>query len=188
MFSTTALPEPAPPSAEHAAKPPLADLFVAEESRLLRLARDITGDFAAAQDIVQDAFLRLHPRYPEILQPRAWLVTAVRRLALDHLRRRKPGAPVEALADTPADSASPHARDERAESVAALHLCLADLPARDRELVKLRFEDDLDYAGIATRTGMSVGNVGCRLHHALKRLGDAMRRIEQADTPGGPKN
>ncbi len=152
-----------------------------EESRLLRLAAGITGDFAAAQDIVQDAFLRIHPRYPEIDQPRAWLVTAVRRLALDHLRRRKPSAPVETLADLPAGN--DHRRDEHAESLACLSLCLGDLRPRDRELVKLRFEDDLDYAGIAARTGLSVGNVGYRLHHTLKRLAAAMLRIEQTGAP-----
>lgn len=183
MPQTTANPPPEPPSSPTLmpGRLTLADLFLTEESHLLRLATGITGDFAAAQDIVQDAFLRLHPRYAGIEQPRAWLVTAVRRLALDHLRRRKPGAAVEALADLPVETG--HRCDEHAENVASLRLCLADLPPRDRELVKLRFEDDLDYAGIAARTGLSVGNVGYRLHHTLKRLGAAMLRIENADTP-----
>ena len=156
-------------------------LFLAEESRLLRLAFAVTGDFAAAQDLVQDAFLRLHSRYAEIAEPRAWLATVVRRLALDHLRRRKPAAPVDALAETPADEPA-HRPDERAESLDALRLCLADLPARDRELVRLKFDDGLDYAGIAARTGLSVGNVGYRLHHTIKRLSAAMLRIGHSDS------
>ncbi len=168
-----------PPPASGVAGSSLEQLFVAEESRLLRLAHGVTGDFAAAQDIVQDAFLRLHPRFSEVAEPRAWLVTVVRRLALDHLRRRKPTAPVDALAETPADEPA-HRRDERAESLGALRLCLADLPPRDRELVRLKFDDGLDYAGIAARTGLSVGNVGYRLHHTLKRLSAAMLRIQGA--------
>lgn len=156
-------------------------LFLAEESRLLRLAFAVTGDFAAAQDIVQDAFLRLHGVRVEIAEPRAWLATVVRRLAIDHLRRRKPAASVDTLADTPADE-TPRGGDERAESLAALRVCLAELAPRDRELVRLKFDDDLDYAGIAARTGLSVGNVGYRLHHALKRLSAAMLRIRNGES------
>lgn len=180
MFQPTANFSPEPPPTLPG-RPTLEALFVAEESRLLRFATGITGDFAAAQDIVQDAFLRLHPRYAEVEQPRAWLVTIVRRLALDHLRRRKPSAPVESLAETSAEEPAQH-RLERSESVAALRLCLDDIAPRDRELLKLRFEESLDYAEIANRTGMSVGNVGYRLHHVIKTLSAAMRRVEQADT------
>lgn len=177
MFQSTATPPPESPSTPPG-RPALEAVFLAEESRLLCFATGITGDFAAAQDIVQDAFLRLHPRYADIDEPRAWLLTAVRRLAIDHIRRRKPSALVDTLAETPVDEPA-HRRDERAESVSALRLCLADLPARDRDIVKLRFEENLDYAEIANRTGMSVGNIGYRLHHTLKRLAAAMGRIEK---------
>jgi len=63
-----------------------------------------------------------------------------------------------------------------------VRMLVAELPEADRELVRLKYEEDLKYQEISKRTGMSVGNVGYRLHHALKGLADALRRagIEEA--------
>ena len=52
-----------------------------------------------------------------------------------------------------------------------------DLNERDRELVHLRYFEDLKYSGISERTGMTIGNVGYRLHHILKSLAESLRRV-----------
>jgi len=49
-------------------------------------------------------------------------------------------------------------------------LSLAALDARSRELVRLKFHDELSYKDIAARTGLTAGNVGFILHHALKTI------------------
>lgn len=63
----------------------LAEAFEAERPRLLRLAYATTGSLAEAEDCVQEAWLRLRRTDQEIRNLRAWLTTAVGRLALDTL-------------------------------------------------------------------------------------------------------
>jgi len=53
----------------------------------------------------------------------------------------------------------------------------------DRILITLKYHDNLKYEQISQRTGLSVGNIGYKLHHALKNLADSLRRlgVESAD-------
>src|SRR4051812_38956297 len=68
-------------------KPPnLAALFEAEESALLHFALGLVGRRSVAEDLVQEAFLRLHPLWTEVENPRAWLYRCLRNLALNDLR------------------------------------------------------------------------------------------------------
>ncbi len=64
--------------------------FEAERPRLVRLATRVLGDEAEAQDIVQQAWLRLHGTDQEITNLPGWLTTVTTRLCLDRLRARVP--------------------------------------------------------------------------------------------------
>ncbi len=55
-------------------------------------------------------------------------------------------------------------------------MLVQDLEERDQEMLRLKYVLGMTYSEIAERTGMSVGNVGWRLHHVLKNLADALRR------------
>lgn len=157
----------------HLPPPSLEQLFLAEESRLLHFATGLTGNFVTAQDIVQDAFLRLHKsNHRTIQQPRAWLFRTIRNLAHNHRRKH---TRLESLNDAhelenddtnilPADQL------EHDEALLLMRLCLDEMAPSDRELVKLKFEDELSYDEISRRTGLTSGNVGYRLHHALKTI------------------
>ena len=70
------------------------EMFEAERPRLVRLASRVLGDHAEAQDVVQQAWLRLHATDAEIESLPAWLTTVTTRLCLDRLRSRTP-VPVE---------------------------------------------------------------------------------------------
>jgi RNA polymerase sigma-70 factor (ECF subfamily) len=59
---------------------------------------------------------------------------------------------------------------ERQESQSQLLRLLADLPANQQEVVRLKFQDGLSYRDIAEITGLTSSNVGYLLHVALKRL------------------
>lgn len=166
------------PVADGADRPlSLKELFVQEEPRLLRFARSLVGDDTVAQDLVQEAFLRLHRQATPVHAPRAWLCQVIRRMAIDRLRRaRETGLEAAGVEGQECpDDEIPGPGLDRKEAVAALRLQLADLPERDRELLRLKFEEELDYARIAGTTGMSVGNVGFRLHHLLRRLAAQMK-------------
>src|SRR5512137_2430034 len=64
----------------------LADIFLAEESALLRYAYGLTTRRAIAEEIVQDVFLQLHQHWDGVANPRAWLYRSVRNRSLNHLR------------------------------------------------------------------------------------------------------
>ena len=85
----------------------LRDGFEAERPRLQRIAARILGDADAAQDVVQQAWLRLHATDEPIDNLAGWLTTVTSRLCLDRLRARTPvpteSIEVEATALDPAD-------------------------------------------------------------------------------------
>jgi RNA polymerase sigma-70 factor (ECF subfamily) len=66
------------------------DLFEAERPRLVGIASRVLGDHAEAQDVVQQAWIRLHGTDAEIESLPAWLTTVTTRLCLDRLRARNP--------------------------------------------------------------------------------------------------
>jgi RNA polymerase sigma-70 factor (ECF subfamily) len=165
-----------PPAANATGRLGLSELFVAEESGLLRFALSLVGRRAVAEELVQEAFLRLHPVYHEVENPRAWLFRSLRNLALNHLRDRKPESELHEETAPPHADALPAEQLVRDEAIGTVRLLLAELPPEDRELVRLKYLDNLKYQEISRRTGLSVGNVGYRLHHLLKGLADSLRR------------
>jgi RNA polymerase sigma factor (sigma-70 family) len=175
---------PPPPGAASAAAPlpaamkpepnKLAALFESEESGLLRYALGLVGRRSVAEELVQEAFLRLHQVWTGVENPRAWLYRSLRNLALNHLRDRPqetelPEDTAAADATVPADVLG------RNEALGMVRLLVAELDDEDRRLIQLKYHDDLKYQEISRRTGLSVGNVGYRLHHLLKALADGLR-------------
>ncbi len=170
--------------------PSLATVFEAEESPLLRYAFGLVGRREVAEDLVQDAFLRLHQHWAEVRQPRAWLFRCVRNRAYNHLRdnrRETLTDPVsqEELGEKRGAGERSHvaqgqeASDEvlsRMEAAGALRMLMRDLDERDQLLLRLKYFEGLKYEEISQRSGMSVGNVGYRLHHILRELADSLRR------------
>ena len=153
----------------------IAELFLAEESALLYFAIGIVGQRAVAEELVQEAFLRLHKVWDQVENPRGWLYRSLRNLALNHLRDR----PREAELDperASADQELPREELGRSEAVGTVRMLLAEMPEDDRNLIRLKYQEDLKYQEISRRTGLSVGNVGFRLHHALRQLLDGLRK------------
>lgn len=157
-------------------KPTLRQVFEAEESPLLRFAHGLTGRRETAEDLVQEAFLRLHAHWDEVMHPKAWLYRSVRNLALNHLRdhKRESGDEAPEAAD---EARGPDGHLARLEAAGAVRLLLAEMKEEDRELIRLKYHQDLKYEQISKRTGLSVGNVGYKLHHLLKGLGDSLRKL-----------
>ena len=154
----------------------IGELFLAEESALLRFAISLVRRRSVAEELVQETFLRLHQIWDEVENPRAWAYRCLRNLALNHLRDHPQEN--ELIEETVSEGSRPP--DERAdheEAVGMVRLLLTEIPAEDRELVLLKYHEDLKYQEISRRTGLSVSNVGYRLHHVLKMLGESLRRV-----------
>jgi len=149
---------------------PLRAAYDAHARPLLRLAVALTADPALAEDLVHDAFVRLHraatPPAPEA--EGAYLRRIVTNLAHDHHRH---GAVVRRLAPAPDDPAPSAELDalggDRARAVAA---AVASLPARQRDCVALHYFGGLTDAAVATELGISAGSVKTHLHRARAAL------------------
>jgi RNA polymerase sigma factor (sigma-70 family) len=154
----------------------LAALFEAEEGPLLYFALGLVGRRAVAEDLVQEAFLRLHPLWAEVENPRAWLYRCLRNLALNHLRDHRRETGLDEVAEPLAAEIPPVGEEfGRMEAVGVVRMLLAELPAAERDLVRLKYNENLKYQEISRRTGESIGTVGYKLHHVLKGLADALR-------------
>ena len=166
--------KPAPP-----AKPALRDLFATEESPLLRYAFSLVGRRQVAEDLVQEVFLQLHANWETVENPQAWLYRSVRNRAFNHHRDHKREVLVEGdkAGETEGGEQTPEAVLERMEAAGFLRLLLAELEEADRQLVQLKYFEDLRYREISERTGLSIGNVGYRLHHILKQLAEKLRQL-----------
>jgi len=124
------------------------ELFEAERPRLLGIADRVLGDHAEAQDIVQQAWLRLHGTDAEIGNLPAWLTTVTTRLCLDRLRSRTP-TPVDEV--EPRESPNDPADDVAlAETVGlALHVVLDRLSPRERVAFVLHDSFGFEFPTIA---------------------------------------
>ena len=156
----------------------IEELFATLESPLLNYALRLNGGRHVAEDLVQEAFMRLHTHFAEVREPRRWLYRTVHNLALNHRRDSAkiiPLQPQRDEADAPvADTADPQPLPDeqiiRLEGIGLVRLCLETLDERSRELIRLKFTEDLSYKEISERTGLKTGHVGYLLHHALKAI------------------
>ena len=98
------------------------------------------------------------------------LVGIARNAALDELRRRSRSAAL--LADPEDVATGQHAEDDGDAALrrATVRAGLAQLDARDRELIALKFHAGLGNAEIAKVLGVSESNAGTRVHRAVTRL------------------
>jgi RNA polymerase sigma-70 factor (ECF subfamily) len=122
-----------------------------------------------AEDIAQDALLRAWRRRSTLREAdrrNQWLATIVRNEAFrQHARvRPDPTAMIETYEGV--EDAQVVATVERAD----LHAALKRLNAKDRQLLELRYGEDLTQAAIARRLGIPEGTVKVRLHRARDKL------------------
>lgn len=158
-------------------KPTLRQVFDAEESPLLCYAHGFVGQRETAEDLVQDAFLKLHAHWEEVINPRAWLFRCVRNLALSHIRDHKRETPIDNEREFQSHDPDPGQVLGKLDAITTLQRLVAELPEDDRALISLKYHEGLKYDQISQRTGLSVGNVGYKLHHALKNLADSLVRL-----------
>ncbi|MBX3472560.1 MAG: RNA polymerase sigma factor [Planctomycetes bacterium] len=174
MSASPALEAP-PPSAP--ADDDLTATFRRVGPAMFRQALALLGDRAAAEDVVQEAFLRTWRRRERVRDPAAldgYLVQAARHLALDHLRwrERRPAPPEDAgdplVLPRTEDAAALAERLSR-----ALHL----LPPEQREVVLLHLIEGRTFPEVAARTGAPLGTVHSRYRVALARLRERLEDV-----------
>jgi len=161
----------------------LSALLSRFERPLVRYAQSITGDVESARDVVQETFIKLaRGEMQNGAQPgdeerhtEAWLFTVTRHRALDHQRKFSRLIAMPLPEDRPSGAPGPAAVLEQQESSASLFRLLEALSPNQREVIRLKFQNDLSYREIAEVTQLSVTNVGFLLHTGLKKLRELLR-------------
>ena len=164
----------------------LAAVLARYQNRLYRYLLRLVRQPATADDLFQQTWLRVAQnigRYDPRRSFEAWLFAVARNLAIDHLRRITPQSLDEPLpsGESPAarlPAAGPDALDrllahERGERLA---VALAELPALYREVLSLRFEEEMKLDEIAEVQGTPLSTVKTRLRRGLEAL---RRRLEK---------
>jgi RNA polymerase sigma-70 factor (sigma-E family) len=143
------------------------DFAVASERRLVGMAYGLTGDWADAEDLVQDVYERLYVAWPRIDDPHAYARRALINRSRSRWRRRSRHREV------PLDERHDRSVGEFAGTNAerdSLDRALALLPPRQRAVVVLRFIEDLSEADTARLLECSTGTVKSQTARALARL------------------
>ncbi len=165
------------------------DIIKENEAHLHRYAGRLLGDVESAQDIVQDAFLRLlkqnhkHGNIDSIENTRAWLYKTTRNLCYDKFKSAKQRleitietTTIEVVAD---DSDKPDEKLAKKEEMQLIKEEINKLDPRSREIVILKLEHERSYKEIAEIMDISPTNVGFILHKAMKKLAVALKELKK---------
>ncbi|MCU1357580.1 MAG: polymerase, sigma-24 subunit, subfamily [Acidimicrobiales bacterium] len=155
---------PAGPEARDDRWDRLAKLYRTEQAGLVRLATLLTDDHAVAEELVQEAFVRLHAHLDRADRPGAYLRTTVVNLSRGHHRRRAVADrhPPEQPRSTP-EPTLPHDHDP-------VWLALQELPDRRRIALILRFYLDLPDDEIGRILGARPGTIRSLVSRGLSSL------------------
>lgn len=157
------------------------------EAPLFSYAHGILQNAFDAQEVVQDAMMRAHKaltrQYDEArcaaLALRPWLFKIVRNLCLNK-RRSKSSALEEPLESFDDGRIGPFTRGrsdaERHEEADMLRRAMSKLPVEARELIVLRFMEDMSYAEIAKTVGGTEASLRGKVFRSLKLLRDALEK------------
>jgi RNA polymerase sigma factor (sigma-70 family) len=151
----------------------IAALYEATYAPLLRFACHLIGQMEAAEDVVQEAFLRLHRSLLEgrrVANYKAWLYCSVRREVYRRLQAPQQ-VEMESLSDVPIGPWIQSIRELEFDEVSRR---FAVLTRREEEVLLLRLTA-MSYREIAGELGINVGSVSVLLSRAIRKLQDSMR-------------
>jgi RNA polymerase sigma-70 factor, ECF subfamily len=154
-------------------------LYSRVQPSLWRYVHRLTGDPDAADDVVQEAFVRLLDR-PALVgdSARLWLFTVATNLVRD--RGRTTARRRRLLEAVPVDTPRPRLASEqleRDEQIQRVRDALARLPERDRQLLLMR-EEGFKYDEMAAVVGVAPGSVGTLIARAVKRFTEIFKPVE----------
>ncbi|MBN2163736.1 MAG: RNA polymerase sigma factor [Pontiellaceae bacterium] len=152
------------------------------QAALLRYATRVLNNADAAQDVVQDTFIRFHSNWSRITQRglpvKGWLFRTAHNAAVDLIRKesrlrflheRKGQEP------EPPDPFDEERQREREERHALVMEHLEALRPKEREVLVLRLQEEMSYKEIAGVINRSEGYVGSLIHTATKKLTQSLR-------------
>ncbi len=161
---------------EYAARPldadaVLVELYRAHYTSLVRLAALLLDDVGTSEEVVQDAFVRMHGAWRRLRDPEKalpYLRTTVVNLSRSRMRRRQVARrhPEPLPVDAPSAEYAAISHEEQRAVVTALNV----LPPKQREALVLRYYAELSEAEIAAAMRVSAGAVKSHLHRGKAAL------------------
>jgi RNA polymerase sigma-70 factor (ECF subfamily) len=157
------------------------------QHRLLRYLLSITGSRTMAQDLFQETWLRVLERgrlYRSQWKFEVWLFSIARHLVIDEARRKK-GTSLQEIMDPEGgtgfqpmtDNPSPFEQTLAGEEAGRVARVLTQIPAAYREVLTLRFQDELGLDEIASIIKAPLSTVKSRLYRGL----EALRRLMEVE-------
>lgn len=153
-------------------------LYDASAPRLFGLCLRLMRGHDRAQDVLQDAYIRIwqkaHLFDPKRGTAMTWLITVTRRCALDRLRQHDLTSGAEPLdaAETPdlagADAFSAPDYD--------LRRCLSELQVREREVITLAFVYGMSHSELSSSVALPLGTIKSRIRRGLRQLKECVQR------------
>lgn len=153
------------------------------QAPLLRYASRVLYNSDAAQDVVQNTFIRLFKKWEDAMEPSpqlsSWLYRVAHNCAVDYLRKEsrrqelhRKQAQEKPLVAGPQRGMGWNLTDGAVAAAEALHT----LSLREQQLVILKIYEEKSYKEISDITGLTVSNVGYILHHAMKKMAAALKQ------------
>jgi RNA polymerase sigma-70 factor (ECF subfamily) len=161
----------------------IREVVVEHRADLFRFARSFTRNDADAEDLAQTAVVRALAAGAELRDPeraKNYLLRIVRNLATDQARARARMSvePWAVVPDEIAPELEADARVLRADDGALPRAAFADLPRGHREVLQLRFVEELDYEAIAARLHTTEHAARQRVYRAVQALRTVAQRLQ----------
>ena len=148
------------------------------ETQVLRTAFRVLGNWADAEEVAQEVFLRLYRHglgFANEAAMGSWIYRVTVNLCVDRTRKVRPGQDLPDLRDP---GATPEASAIRAERKGQLMQALAQLPVKERAAVVLREIEGLSTAEVAEILGSREVTVRSQISNAFGRLRAILKREE----------
>ncbi|WP_432570241.1 alpha/beta fold hydrolase [Kineococcus sp. SYSU DK005] len=173
----------------HRAESVLLDVVHEHGGAMRSYALLLTGDHAAAQDVVQEALVRAWRHSDELVADRGsvrgWLLTVVRNLVTDAARAR--AARPQEVDESPTTVPQQHDHADRVVAALTVRDALARLSPEHREALELVHLAELSIEEAAAVLGVPAGTVKSRCHYGLRALRQVLTPAQPGPRPdGGP--
>ena len=152
--------------------------FLPLSDGLFRIAFRYLEDSDDAQDAVQDVFIRLwnsRESLDTVTNTEAYCYTLIRNVCIDRLRRARKTVNPEEMPERSTDDPLPDKEVMTREALRKTLEYIEGLPLKQREIIRMRIFEELEYDEIARKLGMTEINTRVQLSLARKALKNRMR-------------
>lgn len=147
----------------------MTEIFDRYAGLVYSVALRVLKDNGQAEDVMQEIFFQLWRNPDSFSFSRGtlatWLLVVARNRAIDHLRQRRPGEPVEEV--TVASATNLQSEAERNILMQRVRGILEGLPEEQQQSLQMAFFEGLSHSEIAERTGQPLGTIKTRIRSAL---------------------